>query len=148
MPGLKLLSVPDALRPGRPSLALAPLRSSGASTSALAVALGRARPQEGLRVQACGKVSRKVSRRVSKEVSRPRRCTGVLTHLQACSELLLGEGAAVRGGELGAERRPLVADRLQRGVVCSVVRCAACCRVQCMHSACGTWIGVRIGPSP
>ena len=93
MPGLKLLSVPDALRPGRPSLALAPLRSSGASTSALAVALGRARSQEGLRVQACGKVSRKVSRRVSKEVSRPRRCTGVLTHLQACSELLLGKGA-------------------------------------------------------
>ena len=93
MPGLKLLSVPDALHPGRPSLALAPLRSSGASTSALAVALGRARPQEGLRVQACGKVSRKVSRRVSKEVSRPRRCTGVLTHLQACSELLLGKGA-------------------------------------------------------
>ena len=128
MPGLKLLSVPDALRPGRPSLALAPLRSSGASTSALAVALGRARPQEGLRVQACGKVSRKVSRRVSKEVSRPRRCTGVLTHLQACSELLLGKGAAVRGGELGAERRPLVADRLQRGAVCSVVRCA-------MHAA-------------
>ena len=64
MPGLNLLSVPDALRPGRPSLALAPLRSSRASTSALAVALGRARPQEGLRVQACaGKVSRKVSRK-------------------------------------------------------------------------------------
>ena len=57
---------PRALRPGRPSLALAPLRSSGASTSALAVALGRAGTQEGLRVQACGKVSGKVSRKVGK----------------------------------------------------------------------------------
>ena len=57
------------------------------------------------------------------------------TNLRACSELLFGEGAAVRGGELGAERRPLVADRLRHGVVCGVMWCAvhAAVHAQCMR---------------